>query len=291
MTAADLAVVSAEVDRARAAGEFQASSDADATFLLQSLALDPTTAACAFEDGEVVGFASGEFKIVIVRPDRRRAGIGRRLVAFTRLMERERGRDQLILGCLPDDEVGRAFLEATGFSFHSTLWDLEIPAERAVPEPLWPVGLTARPFAGAEDVAPWVELFNVAFADHATPLQLDASFVIAGLDDPAVDDRDLLLVADTASGQLVGFCATAPIRRDGRVEPRAEIWTVGVRPGNQGAGLGRQLLRWGVGYLRSLAIPRIDLSVNGRNERALGLYESEGFVRVRTRERWAQAVG
>ncbi len=33
------------------------------------------------------------------------------------------------------------------------------------------------------------------------------------------------------------------------------------------------------------------LSVNGRNAGALGLYESEGFQRTSTRERWARPVG
>jgi ribosomal protein S18 acetylase RimI-like enzyme len=54
--------------------------------------------------------------------------------------------------------------------------------------------------------------------------------------------------------------------------------------------LGRQLLRWGVRYLRSIGAPAVSLSVNARNERALGLYESEGFVRSATRERWARAT-
>ena len=46
----------------------------------------------------------------------------------------------------------------------------------------------------------------------------------------------------------------------------------------------------GVARLRDVGVPAISLSVNGRNESALGLYESEGFVRVRTRDRWARPV-
>jgi ribosomal protein S18 acetylase RimI-like enzyme len=72
------------------------------------------------------------------------------------------------------------------------------------------------------------------------------------------------------------------------VEERAEIWTVGVRPGLQGRGYGRQLLRWGVHHLRDVGARTVTLSVNGRNPRALGLYEAEGFHRTSTRERWAK---
>jgi ribosomal protein S18 acetylase RimI-like enzyme len=74
------------------------------------------------------------------------------------------------------------------------------------------------------------------------------------------------------------------------VESRAEIWSVGVRPDLQGRGYGRQLLRWGVGHLRGLGVETVNLSVNGRNAGALGLYESEGFHRTSTRDRWARPV-
>ena len=65
---------------------------------------------------------------------------------------------------------------------------------------------------------------------------------------------------------------------------------MGVRPGLQGRGHGRQLLRWGVEHLRATGVETVTLSVNGRNPRALGLYEAEGFHRTSTRERWARPV-
>jgi len=290
LTAADLPDLTREVDRARAAGEFHASADAEAEHFLKTFALDPHLVAGAFDDDDLVGFVSAEYKVIVVRPDRRRAGIGRALIEVAADGERARGRRDVILGVLLDDAAGKAFLGATGFAFHSVLWDLELPEGATIPEPVWPDGLVARDFDRTRDVEPWIALFNAAFADHATPLQLDASFIVPGLDDPAIVDADTLLVADSATGDLVGFCAAAPIRRDGHVESRAEIWTIGVRPGHQGHGLGRQLLRWGVRYLRSLAVRDVGLSVNARNERALGLYESEGFVRTATRERWARPV-
>jgi len=288
VTHADLAAVAKVVDAARAAGEFRASSDADGTFILKALELDPTLAAAAFEGDAIVGFVSPEFKLVVVRPDRRRQGIGRRLVELGVEMEHDRGRPEMILGRLPHDEAAQGFLAATGFTPHSVLWDLELPPSADVAAPSWPAGHTARAFEAPDDIGPWVRLFNAAFADHATPLQLDESFIAAGIDDPAIDDADTQLVADDSG--LVGFCATAPERHGGVVGERGEIWTIGVRPDRQGQGLGRQLLRWGVHRLRGLDVKHIHLSVNGRNEHALRLYEDEGFVRVRTRERWARPV-
>jgi mycothiol synthase len=290
LTAADRPALGREVERARGAGEFRASSDADAEYFLKSFELDPGIAAGAFDGAELVGFASAEYKVVSVRPDRRRQGIGRALVAAEIDGERGRGRHELLLGALPDDDAAKAFLAATGFAFHSTLWELHLPRDTAAAEPVWPAGHALRPLDRMRDLEPWIALFNAAFADHATPLQLDATSITAGFDDPAFDDADTGLVEETATGELVGFCATAPIRRDGVVVEPGEIWTIGVRPDRQGSGLGRQLLRWGVRRLREIGVADVSLAVNGRNERALGLYESEGFVRSRTRERWSRPV-
>jgi mycothiol synthase len=290
LTADDLPALTREVDRARAAGEFRASSDDQANWFLTSFGLDPSIAGGALEDGDVVGFISPEYKVAIVRPSRRRQGIGRALVDLGLAMERDRGRSELLLGAVPGDDAAAAFLRATGFAVHSMLWDLDLPPAADVAAPAWPPGLEMRSFDRTRDLPGWIDLFNTAFADHATPLQLDASFIAAGFDDPAFEDADTGLVEDVTTGELVGFCATSPIRRDGAVVPHGEIWTIGVRPGRQGRGLGRQLLRWGVGRLRSIGVSDVTLAVNARNERALGLYESEGFVRSRTRERWARPV-
>jgi ribosomal protein S18 acetylase RimI-like enzyme len=134
-------------------------------------------------------------------------------------------------------------------------------------------------------------VFNEAFADHATPMQTDLRIVNTMLDDPDNDEADMIVVEDLRSGEIVGFCGVDPQRRGGIVGEHAELWSIGVRPDRQGRGLGRQLVRAGVGRARALGARRIGLAVNGRNESALGLYESEGFVRSRTRDRWSRRVG
>ena len=270
--------------------EFRASSDPDGSFIGKAFEVDPTIFGGAFADGNLVGLVSSEFKFTLVAPPFRRQGIGRRLIDLAEAMERDRGRPNVLMGCLPSDAPGHAFLSAVGFTFHSTLWDLALDPATSVAGPGWPPGIEARSFDVTRDVEAWVRLFNAAFAEHATPLQLDPAFVAAGIDDPTVDDADTQVLVDRASGAMVGFCATSPTRTDGRVGERGEIWTIGVDPERRGQGLGRQLLRWGVQHLRSLGVVDVVLSVNDRNDRAVGLYEAEGFRRVRTRERWARPV-
>jgi mycothiol synthase len=205
-------------------------------------------------------------------------------------MAAARDQAELILGVLPGDRSGEAFLEACRFTFHSTVWDLDLPPDVDIPEPIWPDGYVSRAFDRTRDVAEWIAVFNEAFADHPTPLQLDATRIEAGLGDPDNHDSDIVLVTDGSSGAIVGFCNCDMDRRDGKLGDHAELWSIGVRPDLQGRGLGRQLVRAGVERVRSLGIRNVSLSVNGRNESALGLYESEGFVRVRTRDRWARPV-
>lgn len=288
----DHPALEAEVNRARVAGEFRGSSDPEAKFFMQSFDFAPSPMAAAFSaGGGLVGFISPEFKVVVVRPEHRRQGIGRALVEAGVAIERERGRPNLLMGVLPADDASLAFLRATGFGFHSTLWDLELPDAWSVSPPAWPAGYVARPFERDRDARPWATLFNAAFADHPTPLQIDDIEAIeSGPQEPGFEDADTLLLEEVANGDLVGFCATTPERSEGVVGLEAEIWTIGVRPDQQGRGLGRQLLRWGVERLRDVGARHVSLSVNGRNEGALGLYLSEGFVRSRTRDRWARPV-
>jgi len=290
LVAADAEGIAGAVQAGREHGEFRASSDAEGAFVLKAFEVNPALFGGAFAAGRLIGLVSSEFKFTLVAPPFRRRGIGRQLIDLAERMERRRGRPSVLMGCLPDDRTAKALLEATGFAFHSTLWDLGLDPATKVGQAAWPEGLAARDFDRTRDVEAWVALFNLAFAEHATPLQIDASFVAAGLNDPSVEAADTLLVEDPATGELVGFCATAPVRTDGTIGEKGEIWTIGVRPDRQGRGLGRQLLRAGVARLRSLGVREIDLSVNARNEHALRLYEEEGFVRTRTRERWARLV-
>ena len=289
MATGDLAALTPAVERAASAGEFLGSSDAHAAFFLRSFDFAPSPVALAVTaGGVVVGFTSPEFKLVVVEPGYRRRGIGTALAEAGLEIERERGRHALLLGVLPEDDAGKAFLAAVGLVYHSTLWDLALPRDAAVPAPEWRAGARARSYEDARDRPTFRELFNAAFADHATPLQLDQGFLESPAD-PSIEDADTLLLEEP-DGTQVGFCATSPERRDGSVGRHAEIWTIGVRPDRQGRGHGRQLLRWGVERLRSIGVTDVTLSVNSRNEHALGLYEREGFIRTATRERWAKPI-
>jgi mycothiol synthase len=258
---------------------------------MQIFALDPGWIGAAFHDGRLVGFVLPDLKVTVVTPDHRRQGVGRRLIELGLDIAATHARSELFMGCLRDEPGGAAFLRATGFLFHSTVWDLELPADRDVPKPVWPGDVRARPFDRDRDVAALPTLANVAFADHPTPIVMEEEMIRASIDDPNTVDDDAILIEDRSSRELVGFLLADVHRKDGALaSTTGELGMIGVRPDRQGGGLGRQLLRAGVRYLRGLGVTTVELAVNGRNEGALGLYESEGFVRVRTRDRWVRSV-
>jgi mycothiol synthase len=275
--------------RARERGDLAAASPWLANGFRASM-VAPTMAAVALDDTGLVGVVLPDLKALVVEPERRMQGIGERLVEAGCAIEREQGNDALFLGTPPGDPRAEAFLEATGFAFHSSVWDLELAPGVPVPEPEQPEGYAARAFRRATDLGSWIGTFNEAFASHPTPLRLDLATYGQWLDDAGAVDDDTILIVDPA-GELAAFAATEPqYRADGSVTDRAEIWALGVRPVLQGRGLGRAALRLGVARLRALGVDTVTLSVSGRNPRAVALYEAEGFARVATRDRWARPV-
>lgn len=288
---ADAGAFTALVGRANAAGELRASADPHGDWTLRYALRDPDEVAVAQVDGALVGFVLPGPKVTVVEPAWRRRGIGRALVDAAAAIETRQGNDAVIMGVLPDDEGSSAFLAATGFAYHSTVWDLDMAPGVSVPMPAWPDGVRARPIDGSRDLPAWVELFNEAFATHPTPLQMRLESTVADWGKPFPEREEDIVLAEAADGTLLGFCCADPARRPGGAPaPRGEIWTIGVRTGEQGRGLGRQLLRWGVRHLRDQGVETATLAVNGTNARALRLYESEGFVRTTTRDRWARPI-
>jgi mycothiol synthase len=72
--------------------------------------------------------------------------------------------------------------------------------------------------------------------------------------------------------------------------PPGEVRLVGVLPQWRGRGLGRELLHWGVAWLRAMGAGVIQLNVEAENELALGLYRRTGFEPAVEWPHWARMV-
>ena len=100
----------------------------------------------------------------------------------------------------------------------------------------------------------------------------------------APDFRPEYLMLAYRGEHCVGFC------RNEAVGDTGLIGVLGVARAARGIGLGRALLRWGVGALSAQGFRRVALYVDGENENALSLYRSEGFTVERTRRFWERLV-
>jgi mycothiol synthase len=89
---------------------------------------------------------------------------------------------------------------------------------------------------------------------------------------PWFDPEDLL-VAEDADGHLLGLHW---LKRRGGGE--GEVYNLAVRPGAQGRRLGPALLQAGLDHLADSGCDRVVLWVDDANERAVRLYQRQGFA-------------
>ena len=82
----------------------------------------------------------------------------------------------------------------------------------------------------------------------------------------------LLLVAEDAAGQLVGFAAAR------RVADEAELQNLAVDPQHRRQGVGQGLVHGVHCRLRAAGTKRVYLEVRPSNESALALYRSSGYT-------------
>jgi mycothiol synthase len=82
-----------------------------------------------------------------------------------------------------------------------------------------------------------------------------------------------LLVAELADGRLGGVHWTKR-----RTERQGEVYNLAVDPDARGRGLGPSLLAAGLAHLRDVGCDEVVLWVDRANERAVRLYERDGFV-------------
>ena len=89
---------------------------------------------------------------------------------------------------------------------------------------------------------------------------------------------------------LVGFITTRPVFEENG-ETVGPIGSIGTDRPVRGLGLGRVLLRAGINRLKDKGAGPINLEVVTINERALSLYESEGFLPKQSWEFWKAPRG
>jgi mycothiol synthase len=248
--------------------------DRCAALLLRS---GDTLVAAAHCDAYHVGPWSGACRLtaeVVVHPGFRGRGLGQRLLARAVDLARDEWADHLHLWAYGNLPRARALAERFGFSPERVLLQYVLPHERLPLSADLPANVQRRAFEPSRDAATWLALHNRVFAEHPEQGRWEPADLDARLEQPWFDPRDVLLVEDTTSGDLMGFCWTK-IPLDESLP--GEIYIVGVDPAARGRGLGRRLTELGLAHIRSRGCRGATLYVESDNRAAIQMYESLGF--------------
>jgi mycothiol synthase len=224
--------------------------------------------------------------IVTVDPHYRDEGIAD--WAYTQILGRAKGDGAACLDTMVDysDRDVREFLKRRGFEELVSLWTLEADPDFAPGEaPRPPQGHRLRTYEIDKDAALVANLHNRIFGQHKSFAPTDTAEMESIENTPGFDPG-LTFFLETDSGEAVGYGRNT-VRGD---KKDAWIDMVGVVPEHQGKGFGRYLLLKCM-YVLAQSRPRcIRLAVEGTNDRARALYDSEGFVGIRTRIRYRKAL-
>jgi len=259
---------------------------------LSDVHLAPETCSVAYRAGEVAGFTMGvrlndaggvpfAFLRLGVGERHRRHGVGSALLArAVARLEASTPLREILIGAWIPAEAAERFVEHHGLVYSRTYWLMERP-KGGMADAVWPDGIVMRTYDGSRRaIEDLTEIANDSFSehDHFAPGTVEEALSLTQTD---VFRADGLALAYRGKDCL-GFCRCT-------IYPgRGEISAIGTSKRARGIGLGRALLRWGVGWLEANDSPRVTLMVDGENESALRLYRQEAFEVVATRKRWSK---
>jgi mycothiol synthase len=217
-------------------------------------------------DGTIVAaaYAVGDAPVeIVVDPDRRRAGIGRRIL------------DELLAdgeehfwahGDLP---AAQALAASAGLTVERILLVLRLTFD-GPPEPeRVPDGVVLRTYA-PDDADRVVAVNARAFAHHPEQGAMDRADLDRRMASEWFDPAGLFIAE--RDGEVVGFHWT-------KIEDGiGEVYVVGIDPDAQGGGLGTALTARGLRHLHERGVAVVDLYVEGDNAPALKVYRNLGFT-------------
>jgi mycothiol synthase len=201
---------------------------------------------------------------LVVHPDHRGQGVGRKLLAAMI------ARGPLRVWAMGDTAPAQALARGSELVPVRQLLIMKRPLAVPIQTTPPPDGVTIRTFAVGVDETEWLAVNARAFAGHPEQSRIQLDDLADRMAEPWFEpDGFFVAVRDSA---MIGFHWTK--QHPGRL---GEVYVLGADPGAGGEGLGRALLSTGLEHLRQRGNTEVELYVEADNEPAVALYRGYGF--------------
>lgn len=191
------------------------------------------------------------------------------------------------------DEKQPDLLAERGYEHYRTYWRMRIDFSEPIKAPIFPAGISIVPFAERPDFRALQQKMGEIFAnDPAYQSPEDIEDVIdewqyEAETNPLVDTNYWFLAVNE-SDEIIGFVITAAALEDDPTT--AFIDTIAVDKNYRGQGIGRALLGHTLRAMQELGHWGLVLDVDGTNEDAIRLYQSQGMTVQYQQEKWVKAL-
>ena len=224
----------------------------------------------ADQAGHLIGYAqlhgeppsrTGE---LVVHPDHRGQGVGRKLLAAMITQ------GPLRVWAMGETGAAQALARGSQLVPVRRLLIMKRSLAGVIPVSPPPTGVTIRTFVVGEDEREWLAVNARDFAGHPEQGRIGLDDLTDRMAEPWFDPEGFFVaIRDSA---MIGFHWTK--QHPGGL---GEVYVLGVDPEAGGEGLGRALLSTGLEYLRRRGNTDVELYVEADNHPAIALYGGYGF--------------
>ena len=284
----DIVINSSEIDGARPFSEhveIHLRSGGDRP-VIHLLAEDTNKKIVGYGHLDTTDLVAGPSGELVVHPDFRRKGIATQIVNEMKKMIHDQ---QLRLWSHGDTISARNFSKKLEFESVRNV----IQMRRSLFSPIatfnFPPNYNLRQFDPVSDT----EIFLAINKESFTELPDQSSWTKKDLELRLAEDwfsASGFVLLENDKKEVVGFCWTKVHGQDHKHEkddghkhldhghePIGELYVLGVHPSQQGKGLGKSLMLWGLSHLRRNGLDSAMLYVDSNNQKAIKLYEEVGF--------------
>jgi mycothiol synthase len=240
----------------------------------------------------IIGYASAFLEAAVnrailecmIHPHHRKNGIATKLMGRT-LRHVEASSIKVAQVCISEVNLpGKTLALRLGFKFIRHFYELKLDLNKIRLPNLEPSQYVIRSL-GPDEADKLTHIQNRAFADSWGFNPNTSDEIAYRINLSSCSPRNIMMVYH--KNQPIGYCWTRIFTEEGSAAGivKGDVHMLGVDPDYRGKGIGRDVLLSGLANLKRAGVSIVNLSADGEDPVARGLYESVGFE-VCSRNEW-----